>query len=147
MDSHLEEFSRRISSIRRKNVKIIYEDFIEIGVKDLLNKINGEEVYVVDDLSSYNRLLDRIDEHLIPYIFYSDEIYFCPLDHSYVPCHELVTDLSSLERFGKRKFPRISFKDPVVKWNGWKCDSYIKIYRTGEEIFYRHLYCSKYPHN
>ena len=136
-----EEFKNRISSIRGKEMKIIYLDLINNKIED----INDETIYIVYGASDYKKVIEKVGEHKSVYIFNDEDISFCPVDNKNVPKHTLVENPEELiKRYKNLKFPRILFEDPIVKWYGWKCGSYIRIERDHGEVYYRHLYCSEH---
>jgi len=69
------------------------------------------------------------------WIFRDNELYINPEKHALSPKHELL-DLAGSHAF-KRSYkypPHISLEDPVVKFNGWKLGSVIKITRDISSI-------------
>jgi DNA-directed RNA polymerase subunit H (RpoH/RPB5) len=138
-----EHFLERISALRGRKMKLRYLDL----VNDKINKltVDGDTIYVIYKDSDYKKVIEKVGEHESVNFFHDDGTFFCPMDNVNVPKHVLVEDPEELvRRYENLKFPRILFEDPVVKWNGWECGSYVRIERGRGEIFYRHLYCSEH---
>jgi len=131
---------------RREKVNLV----VGIGkgtIRSLIEEIAemSDEIFVVRNEDVFDKVFENIAEHCYTRVFLEDELILCPIDNEMVPKHEIasldeVKELLAL--CGKKKLPRILFKDPIVRWNGWKCNSIIKITRKNGEIYYRHLYCS-----
>lgn len=129
-------FTKRISNVRGCTVivKLIKNEKDFIGYQ-----IRRDLVYIVTNKKLYDTIISFIDENHQSSFFVE---LFCPIDIDIVPLHERMEDISEISQYAAYIFPRILFNDPIVKWYGWTCDSYIKITRSNNQLYYRHLYCT-----
>ena len=137
----VEIFRRRISEVRGNDTEVvILTGFQEPD--DLI--IRDDLIYYIPDSKIYNKIIRIVKEYQLSSFF---RTLSCPMDSNLTPKHEKMTNLSEIIMYKNKEFPRIRFDDPVVKWNNWKCDSFIRITRDDGKIYYRHLYCSEDCHH
>lgn len=132
-DDDLEIFQKKISKYRGREitVEVLHAEIPRYSVE-------GDIVYLIPDETLYSKVIRSVCESSRCNFF--DRL-SCPMENKLVPLHELITDLSEIRMYRFMEFSRIRFSDPVVKWHGWKCNSFIRITRSDGSRTYRHLYC------
>tara|TARA_R100000750_G_scaffold61608_1_gene53063 strand:+ start:564 stop:1487 length:924 start_codon:yes stop_codon:yes gene_type:complete len=107
-----------------------YENIILISNKNFTKDSKGE----LSMLPPYNSSNNKSEPRGL-WIFRDKELYINPEKHVLSPKHELLDAESSLAfKRTYRHPPHISLEDPVVKFNGWKLGSVIKITRDISSI-------------
>jgi DNA-directed RNA polymerase subunit H (RpoH/RPB5) len=144
----IERFEERIRRLgRTEDVEIVTDNAIKNADKFISTMKESGTVYIFSSENMYISVRRRIKEPLMCNIFHREELLICPMDNDMVPEHTLLEDWNDLpqrERMYKSyEFPRILFSDPVVRWNGWKCNSMIRIVRKSGGVFYRFLHCTE----
>lgn len=117
------------------------------SINSLLRRIEGEDtIFVFKNEKTFSIVEQKVEEHNLPKVFLRDELILCPMENNMVPHHTIMSEddiTCKLQYHNSYQLPRILFSDPIVRWNGWKCGSYIEISRGDDKKYYRHLYCSK----
>lgn len=137
MDKIISNFKNKISIIRG-NIDIIVISDIKIHNNIIMM---DNTIYIILNIDLYNTIIKKLDDiSMMSYIFYIEEIYYCPMDNNIVPKHSLLENIEEIKIYGNMNFPRILFTDIIVRWYAWKRNSIIKIERNDKSITYRCLY-------
>jgi len=145
-DTIVSTFEKIISELGRDEDVEIVSQSDKKSISILIKRIQYEnKIFIIKNEKVFNTIKQKIKEHNLVRIFFIDELMICPMDNIMVPCHNIISEKDIEERLEYHKtyqLPRILFSDPIVRWNGWKCGSYIEVSRFDGTKYYRHLYCS-----
>lgn len=146
MDPVIIRFKKKITELGRNEKVEVVSEVPKPGVDDFIKKVEqSKKIYVIKNEISFDMVRQKISNSLLTRVFLRDELVTCPMENIMVPQHNLVSPEymdREMKMYSDYKFPRILFSDPIVRWNGWKCNSFIEITRKDGSKYYRHLYCS-----
>lgn len=121
---------------------------IVIKASNAILKESGAEFIAIllvnqcDHRNLLSELFDAIQPENYSKTFFVDELIANPMANKLVPKYKLCTkkmleQLSEKYHITIESLPKISLKDIVVRWYGWKIGDVVRVRRTSGEFYYR----------